>query len=298
MYFRTFAESTDTAGPQVANWFAPGSTMASGENDPIVDENQQVVTSAGLTHIVLSFDKEMYDNATHTGDAVTNPANYLLLQNGVAVAGNIVGRPIRLERGFDSGRLRSERLQRPERLVEQSVGGRIDDRRQRLAPAKISRSATAATPSRPSGWSRPRPNNLWRHQRADRQGRHRPGTHGLRSQRPELHPRFHGRYVEGRDRRHRLILTKRKRLRASRAGRFSPICPPPRVSPGETACWTPAKSRRRPRPTVRTSLSACPPVSRITSGRCSLSNWTEVTPCAPGQLLQCAGGQFNPDYRR
>ena len=39
---------------------------------------------------MLSFDKEMYDNATHTGDAVTNPANYLLLQNGVAVAGNIV----------------------------------------------------------------------------------------------------------------------------------------------------------------------------------------------------------------
>ena len=32
----------------------------------------------------------MLDNAAHTGDAVTNPANYRLLFNGVEVSGSVV----------------------------------------------------------------------------------------------------------------------------------------------------------------------------------------------------------------
>ena len=90
LYFRTFQENTDTAGPQVADWFAPGSTRVNGEDEPTISEGQQIVSNAGLTHIVLSFDQEMYDNATHTGDAVTNPLNYLLLQDNTKVSGNIV----------------------------------------------------------------------------------------------------------------------------------------------------------------------------------------------------------------
>ena len=83
MYFRAFQESTDTAGPQVATGSLPsGTTHRRGMT--------RSSRPAGLKHIVLSFDKEMYDNVTHTGNAVTNPANYLLLQNGVAVSGNIV----------------------------------------------------------------------------------------------------------------------------------------------------------------------------------------------------------------
>ena len=82
LYFRAFQESTDTAGPNVVNWFAPSNAT--------IDENDQVVTSDGVKHVVVTFDEQMYDNATHTGSAVTNPLNYLLLQNGVPVAGNIV----------------------------------------------------------------------------------------------------------------------------------------------------------------------------------------------------------------
>ena len=115
LYFRTFQESTDTAGPQVVNWSAPSST--------VIDENQSTRSSpTGLKHIVVSFDEEMFDNATHTGDAVTNPANYLLLQNGVAVAGNIVKVDYGLNIASQSGRRRSDALRRLE--LPARIGGR------------------------------------------------------------------------------------------------------------------------------------------------------------------------------
>ncbi len=62
IYYRTFSESTDTAGPQVATWMAPDSTS----DDKIVDQNSRVTTDSGLQNIVISFDENMlvYDDAT------------------------------------------------------------------------------------------------------------------------------------------------------------------------------------------------------------------------------------------
>ena len=82
IYYRTYQESTDTAGPEVAEWLTPDQTQ--------IDPSEAVYSSDGLQHIVISFDVPMLDNATHTGDAVTNPANYALLSNGVQINGAIV----------------------------------------------------------------------------------------------------------------------------------------------------------------------------------------------------------------
>ncbi len=82
VFARRYAESSDTAGPIITNWFTPSGT--------IIDQDAEVTAIGGLQHVVVSFDEEMYDNATHTGDAVTNPANYRLLLNGVEVSGAIV----------------------------------------------------------------------------------------------------------------------------------------------------------------------------------------------------------------
>jgi len=38
----------------------------------IIDQDARIHTSDGLQHIVLTMDEAMYDNVTHTGNAVTN----------------------------------------------------------------------------------------------------------------------------------------------------------------------------------------------------------------------------------
>ena len=111
IYYRTFSESTDTAGPQVANWMAPDSTS----DDKIVDQNSRVTTDSGLQNIVILFDENMLvysdatlsaakaqrdalvkagkpvpDSVTEILDSVTNTENYELLLNGVQLPGTIV----------------------------------------------------------------------------------------------------------------------------------------------------------------------------------------------------------------
>ncbi len=78
-----YHEANDTAGPTVANWFAADGS--------IIQDGGTIYDPSGLQHVVISFTEAMFDNATHTGDAVTNPANYALLLNGVKINGAIVG---------------------------------------------------------------------------------------------------------------------------------------------------------------------------------------------------------------
>ena len=73
VYFKTYSEPTDTAGPIVTDFLLPDGT-------PITSGTQ---VSQPLYAVVLTFDEAMLDNATHTGSAVTNPANYQLLSNGL-----------------------------------------------------------------------------------------------------------------------------------------------------------------------------------------------------------------------
>ena len=62
IYYRTFTESTDTAGPQVAAWSAADSTS----DDKTIDQNERVSSNNGLQNVVVSFDENMlvYDDAT------------------------------------------------------------------------------------------------------------------------------------------------------------------------------------------------------------------------------------------
>ena len=78
---------------------------------------------------MLTFDKAMYDNATHTGNAVTNPANYQLLLNGVKVAGGIS----QVYYGLDEANALGSQygLNVPQ---AEPVRGRADRRRQRRRP--------------------------------------------------------------------------------------------------------------------------------------------------------------------
>ncbi|MEN6450154.1 MAG: trypsin-like serine protease, partial [Thermoguttaceae bacterium] len=79
VYFQRYTESTDTAGAILTDFLLPdGSSVAS---------TSQV--TQGLQAIVLTFDEAMYDNAAHTGSAVTNPKNYWLVYNGANVQGGI-----------------------------------------------------------------------------------------------------------------------------------------------------------------------------------------------------------------
>ncbi len=80
--YRIYTEITDTAGPQVANWYAADGT--------IIEDGGTVYDPEELQHIIISFTEAMLDNTTHTGDAVTNPANYALWYNDVKVNGAIV----------------------------------------------------------------------------------------------------------------------------------------------------------------------------------------------------------------
>ncbi len=123
IYFRQFSESSDTAGPQVANLNAPATatiypTQGVTELDGTdVDPSAEINVTNGMQHMVVSFDEDMlvYDDATlqgaitqynawvlnhpgqavpqsimHILDSVTNIQNYVLMKNGVAVPGGIV----------------------------------------------------------------------------------------------------------------------------------------------------------------------------------------------------------------
>ncbi len=79
IFYRRYDELTDTAGPIVSGLLLPGGKAVSGATQ---------VTQA-LQAIVVVFDEAMYDNATHSGSAVTNPLNYQLLRNGSLISGGI-----------------------------------------------------------------------------------------------------------------------------------------------------------------------------------------------------------------
>ena len=71
--------SVNTVGPMVTDFLLPNgsSIAASGQ------------VTQPIQALVVTFDEAMFDNATHTGSAVTNPANYELMQNGVVIPGGI-----------------------------------------------------------------------------------------------------------------------------------------------------------------------------------------------------------------
>ncbi len=77
IYYRFYDESTETAGPTVASVETTDGQSLDGT---------QVYQSDGVTYIVLSMSEKMYDNATSTGDAVTNTDNYVLYD----ASGNVI----------------------------------------------------------------------------------------------------------------------------------------------------------------------------------------------------------------
>lgn len=79
IYFRRYNEPTDTAGPMVTGFALPNNKSIGGA----------VQVTQSLQAIVVTFDEEMLDNPEHTGSAVTNPANYQLLKDGVNILGGI-----------------------------------------------------------------------------------------------------------------------------------------------------------------------------------------------------------------
>jgi len=80
IFFRRYTQAADTVGPMGIE-LRTTLDMVLGTNTPF--------RSSGLNTIKVIFDEAMYDNLTHTGDAVSNPANYQLLNGGVPVAGGI-----------------------------------------------------------------------------------------------------------------------------------------------------------------------------------------------------------------
>ena len=79
VYVARYTSPVDNAGPMVVHFLLPNGSM--------VSDTTQVTQS--LQAVVITFDEDMLDNATHTGNAVTNPANYQMLENGSAVLGGI-----------------------------------------------------------------------------------------------------------------------------------------------------------------------------------------------------------------
>ena len=79
VYFTYYTSDTDTAGPLVTDFLLPDGT-------PVASSGQ---VTQQLASIIVTFDEDMYNNPTHTGDAVTNPANYALLIDGVEIVGGI-----------------------------------------------------------------------------------------------------------------------------------------------------------------------------------------------------------------
>ena len=88
LFFSTYSESTDSVGPTVAALNTPDGQYAGPNNGPNGGPSNLTVTNP-VQHLVITMDEAMYDNPTHTGDAVSNPANYALIKNGVPMVGVI-----------------------------------------------------------------------------------------------------------------------------------------------------------------------------------------------------------------
>ena len=84
LYFRTFQESTDTAGPLVTDFLLP----TGGDTD--LRLNNGATINQPLHDIVVTFDSDMMTTGGATGaNSVLNPNNWSLMDNGVLVTGGI-----------------------------------------------------------------------------------------------------------------------------------------------------------------------------------------------------------------
>ena len=84
LYFRTFQESTDTAGPLVTDFLLP----TDGDADSRL--NNGATINQSLHYIVVTFDSDMMTTGGTTGaNSVLNPNNWALMKNGVLVTGGI-----------------------------------------------------------------------------------------------------------------------------------------------------------------------------------------------------------------
>ena len=127
-----------------------------------------------------------------------------------------------------------------------------------------------------------------------------PGTHGLRSQRPELHPRFHGRYVEGGDRRDRFDdLNGNESERPMGLAGWTVFADLPDAThpygngvldTGEISATTAADGSYK---LVGLLAGVTYYIREVLQ-----SNWKEVTPAPPVNFYSVPVANSNPDYRR
>ncbi len=97
IYFRTFTESTDTAGPEVTDVLAPDGSVLNTTNPLYFD-------SGGLKYMVLDFDEEMMaGDPTTNPDSILNPANFILSRNGAAIANGVVSVQYGMNKAYQVG---------------------------------------------------------------------------------------------------------------------------------------------------------------------------------------------------
>ena len=84
IYYRAYQESTDTAGPTVT------AVMTDDGQDLTLGSYNGARRTSNLDHIVITVSKQMYDNLTATGNAVTNPLNYSLLDSNGRDISNLI----------------------------------------------------------------------------------------------------------------------------------------------------------------------------------------------------------------
>ncbi len=100
IYYRIYHESTDTAGPIVTDTTL---VTTSGETADLNISNTATVQN-GVSYAVVNVSEALYDNLTKTGNAASNPANYVLYDsNGKAITGAISAVYFGLERSGQSG---------------------------------------------------------------------------------------------------------------------------------------------------------------------------------------------------
>ena len=156
MYFRTFKESTDTAGPLATDFLLP----TNGDADVRLQNNATVTQE--LNYIVVTFDEDMMTTGSHS---VTNVNNWSLLKDGNLVTGGIS----QIYYGLNEAR------HAVRNGGQQQVGSRDCVQRRRQQPKR--HDLLAGRPLRAGG-----------HQCPARQGRQRPGPHRLHPQRHNLQP--------------------------------------------------------------------------------------------------------------
>ncbi len=97
IYYRTFTESTDTAGPEVSDVTAPDGTVLEAAKPIHFD-------TGGLQYIVLDFDEDLLaGNPTTNPDSVLNPANYILSRNGLVLTGGVANVQYGLNKAYQAG---------------------------------------------------------------------------------------------------------------------------------------------------------------------------------------------------